>query len=54
MEKKKRTTPKSSTTPGAPAKKAPRIIQLTEDDLQHVVGAARCPPATVIIMPDDE
>ena len=35
-------------------KKTPVIIQLTDDDLESVVGAARCPPSTEIveILPD--
>lgn len=49
MEKKKRVQHKPTDTTN-PAKKSPVIIQLTDDDLDTVVGgsdnilAARCPP----------
>jgi hypothetical protein len=54
MEKKKRGTPDNAISTENPGKKTPVIIQLDDEDLAQVVGAARCPPATIVKIPGEE
>ena len=54
MEKKKKVTSDHATSTEHAGKKVPVIIELVDEDLESVVGAARCPPATVIKPPIDE
>jgi hypothetical protein len=54
MEKKNRVTSDNAIGKEHAGKKTPVIIELTDEDLGSVVGAARCPPSTFIKSPIDE